>query len=233
MKPAYFSPLLSFLILLAPASGNAADSMVRVSCEGTNEGAEVFLNGKLKGECPIDMQVPPGPLKLTARKRIDADKENRWEQEANLGDGVVKKFEVKLFGPYPTPEAMQRYVEEMEKLFEPNLRKAEAGDVEAMLWLAGQYQHGGGVIKNEVKSVEWLRKAVAAGSVDAMAALGVAYFEGRGVQKNKAEGDAWYRKAADKGNAPALRYYEARKKAQEMQRAVDRALEERAKANSR
>lgn len=232
MKPIYFLPFLS-LLLLAPTSGNAAGSMVRVSCEGANAGAEVFLNGKLKGECPLDMQVSPGALKLTARKRIDADNENRWEQEANLGDGVVKKFEVKLFGPYPTQEALRRFDEEMKPLVEPNLRKAEAGDVEAMLWLAARYQNGGGVPRNEAKSVEWLRKAAAAGSVDGMAALAVCLMEGRGVQKNMAEGLALYRKAANMGNAPAIRYFKGREKAEEMQRAVDRALAEQAKANSR
>lgn len=231
MKPIYFFPLFS-LILLTPSNGDAAGSMVRVSCEGANAGAEVFLNGKYKGECPLDMQVSPGALKLTARKRIDADKENRWEQEANLGDGVVKKFEVKLFGPYATQEALQRQDEALKPLVEPNLRKAEAGDVEAMLWLAQRYKYGGGVPKNDVKSVEWWRKAAAAGNADGMAGLGESYQTGRGVQKNMAEAEAWYRKAADKGHAGAIQYFKWKKEAEEDQRAVDRALE-RAKANSR
>jgi TPR repeat protein len=49
---------LLFVIALSLSStvANAADSMLRVACD--DAGAEVLINGKFRGECPIDLQVP-------------------------------------------------------------------------------------------------------------------------------------------------------------------------------
>lgn len=34
----------------------AAGSLIRVACDGASAGAEITVNGVLKGECPLDMQ---------------------------------------------------------------------------------------------------------------------------------------------------------------------------------
>lgn len=73
----------------------AATSMLRVTCEGDNAGAEVTVNGKFKGECPLDMQVAPGMLQLRVEKK-DPSYERVFEQEIRMGDGVVKKVEAVL-----------------------------------------------------------------------------------------------------------------------------------------
>lgn len=61
MKPIYFLPLLSLLLLLASSSGYAAGSMLRITCEGEDVGAEVLVNGKFRGECPIDLSASNSP----------------------------------------------------------------------------------------------------------------------------------------------------------------------------
>jgi formylglycine-generating enzyme required for sulfatase activity len=95
MKPFYFLPLLP-LVLLSPASGNAAGSMLRVSCEGNDIGAEVLVNGKFKGECPVDIQIAEGTYKLRVVKTLDDSYERVFEQDLRMGDGTVKKVEAVL-----------------------------------------------------------------------------------------------------------------------------------------
>lgn len=96
MKPIYFSALFA-LILAALANTCMADSMLRVICEGDDTGAEVLVNGEFKGECPVDVQVPEGVLKLRVQKTADAEHEPRlFEQEIRMGKGVVKKVEAHL-----------------------------------------------------------------------------------------------------------------------------------------
>lgn len=79
----------------ATSPAAAATSMLRVTCEGADAGAEVSVNGKFKGECPIDMQVAPGMLTLRVERK-DGLYDLIFEQEIRMGDGVVKKVEAVL-----------------------------------------------------------------------------------------------------------------------------------------
>lgn len=87
--------LISYLFitiaLAIPLTALAGDSMLRVICEGEDVGAEVYVNGKIKGECPVDMRVAPGKLNLRVVKG-----ENEFVQKMYIGDGVVKKVEAVL-----------------------------------------------------------------------------------------------------------------------------------------
>lgn len=99
VKAKSMKPILPTLILagaLAFASGaQAQKSALRVVCNGDDVGAEVSVNGKFKGECPIDIEVAPGTLKLRVEKK-DPSYERVFEQEIRMGDGVAKKVEVVL-----------------------------------------------------------------------------------------------------------------------------------------
>lgn len=89
--------LLFVIALLISTAANAAGSALRIACDGDAAGAEVYINGKFKGECPLDMKVPEGKLKLRVQKTVDAQHEPRlFEQEIRMGDGVMKKVEVQL-----------------------------------------------------------------------------------------------------------------------------------------
>lgn len=86
-------PLWGLLAAIAlQGSAHAEASMLRVSCEGSDVGAEVSINGAFKGECPLDIQVEAGFIKLQAFKKADAFSERVFEQEFRIGEGVVKKI---------------------------------------------------------------------------------------------------------------------------------------------
>jgi hypothetical protein len=87
--------LLTTLAFTAALAAHAETSMLRVACEGDDVGAEVSVNGKFRGECPLDIQVAPGTLKLRVEKK-DSSYERIFEQEIRMGDGVVKKVEAIL-----------------------------------------------------------------------------------------------------------------------------------------
>lgn len=55
---------------LALSSTGFAQSVLRVTCDGENVGAEVSVNGLVKGTCPVDMLVEAGTTKLRLEKRI-------------------------------------------------------------------------------------------------------------------------------------------------------------------
>ena len=66
MKLIYFL----FLFVLAASSSNAyaADSILRVVCAVDDVGADVSVNGKFKGECPLDIKVPMGTAEVEGAK---------------------------------------------------------------------------------------------------------------------------------------------------------------------
>ena len=95
MKSVYVLFLL-IMSLAATVNACAAGSVLSVNCQGEDVGAEVFVNGKFKGECPLDIKVPVGKLKLKVQKKVDAFSDRIFEQEIRMGDDVVKKIDVIL-----------------------------------------------------------------------------------------------------------------------------------------
>jgi len=172
--------LVTFTLLLIclPGLALAAGSLLRVTCEGTDIGAEVHVNGKFKGECPIDVAVPEGMLKLRVIRSIDASHEQLFEQETRIGEGVVKKIEVQLSEPRLTAAAQrvedtrvaaEREAKEAKQRDEADkfttlLTAAKGGDAKAMLAVGARYQNGHGVTKDLAEGLEWLKRAAAAGN---------------------------------------------------------------------
>lgn len=96
MKSILSSSLLSLLFfLISIPAANAAGSLLRVTCSGDDIGAEITINDKYKGECPLDIQMQEGSYKLRVEKN-DATYDRDYEQNIRMGDGVVKKIEVVL-----------------------------------------------------------------------------------------------------------------------------------------
>jgi len=172
-------PVLLFTLLLAalPATGHSAGSMLRVACEGADVGAEVYVNGEFRGECPLDMSVPPGLVELRVVKSVDASREQVFEQQARIGSGVVKKVEVQLSAPRLTAAAQkvedarldaERAVTEARERaaaaeFSRELAAANGGNTKAMLGVAVRYRDGLGVARSDKEWSAWLEKAAAAG----------------------------------------------------------------------
>jgi uncharacterized protein len=82
---------------------------------------------------------------------------------------------------------------------------AEQGNSVAQFNLGVMYANGrGGLLKDDVKAVEWNQKAAEQGEADAQYNLGVMYANGRGgLSKNDVKAVEWYQKAADQGYAYA------------------------------
>jgi TPR repeat protein len=79
---------------------------------------------------------------------------------------------------------------------------ADAGDVEAALWLGTlfkRYERN----SDNTKAIHWYRKAADAGNVKGMLDLAWFYRYGVGVGEDHQEADAWTKKAADAGDLPA------------------------------
>jgi formylglycine-generating enzyme required for sulfatase activity len=79
---------------------------LRIVCDGDNLNAEVFVNNKFKGECPLDMQLKEGKYKLLVKKAV-GELERTFEEDIRLGDGVLKKIEVQLGAPQINAEKLR------------------------------------------------------------------------------------------------------------------------------
>jgi hypothetical protein len=93
MRIQIYLSLIVFAIF-TPLSAHSEPALLRVSCQGDDVGAKVTINGKFKGECPIDLLVTPGKLKLRVLKSLDESSELFFEQEIRIGDGALKKIQV-------------------------------------------------------------------------------------------------------------------------------------------
>ena len=96
---ANFAVPLLVVALVAPASAHAQSALVRVQCDDADKGAEVSIDGKFKGECPVDIGVPAGTVKLRVVKKVDASRERVFEQEFRVGADTVKRVEAVLSAP--------------------------------------------------------------------------------------------------------------------------------------
>ncbi len=97
-----------------------------------------------------------------------------------------------------------------------NLKKAEAGDANAMYELSGGFMSLGGSLdqagagSDYAESLKWAQKAVDAGCAAGYWPLALAYEHGRGVQQDDAKAVEFYRKGAEGGNAPCQHSYGCR-----------------------
>jgi formylglycine-generating enzyme required for sulfatase activity len=107
-------PLLFLILVLAGTSAAHAGSVLRIACEGNDSGAQVFVNGAFKGDCPVDVQVAEGEVQLRVVKELDGGREQVFEQRFRIGDGVAKKVEVVLSAPQLNAAAQQRENERLQ-----------------------------------------------------------------------------------------------------------------------
>ncbi|MDQ8038484.1 MAG: hypothetical protein REI12_13755 [Pedobacter sp.] len=103
-----FSTLLP-ACLAACCMGNAFadDAYLRLRCEGEAAGAVVSINGVKKGECPIDLAIPEGEVKLSVRKSVNQYSYKLYEKDMLLSAGAMKRENV-ILGPLLfTPEGQR------------------------------------------------------------------------------------------------------------------------------
>lgn len=100
---------LTLLAVLASAGvAHAQVAAVRLACDGDSQGAEVAVNGKVVGDCPIDVQVQPGNVRVTALKNVDAQQERTFATEFRVGPGTAKRVQVELGAPQLNAQAQRQ-----------------------------------------------------------------------------------------------------------------------------
>jgi len=195
---------------LSLAAGAHAESMLRVMCDPADARAEVSVDGKFKGECPVDVQLNDGQHVVRVTRRVTDEKDYFHEEQIRLGDGVVKKLEIlKLKETRLNARGTRR----MELQVAAAKKGAAGGDPESMKALGDYYLKGEGGLPKDVKAgIAWLTRAAQAGDEDAMLSLGDLYNKKDSGSYNAAEGNAWTQRAiqsleskAQSGDADAMR----------------------------
>lgn len=198
-----------------------ANSSLRISCEEDSVGAEVHVNGKFRGECPVDLRVLAGQLLVRVSKSADSEHERVFEQTVRMGEDSSKRIDVVLSEPRLTAAAQRaeqarisaeearqtKLIEKRRRIIEDNLARmhqaAAGGDAAAMLALSEFHAASTGGAPDLTKAHEWLVKAANSGDPRAMGRLGERYENGQQVSADMAQALAWYRKGADAGDPVA------------------------------
>ncbi|MCU4120156.1 hypothetical protein [Variovorax sp. N23] len=170
-------------------------AVLRVGCEGDSAGAEVSVNGEIKGQCPLDMQIPVGVVRIWAAKPAGPDRERVFEKEMRLGTGVVQRVDIVVGWYQTTAEAIKRWE-----------RAANAGDAQSMYQLGWAYEWGTAGVVDFAKASAWYGRAAEAGNAAAMEAYGAAIVRGSAAEKSPEVAKAWFAKALAKGDGAALAY---------------------------
>lgn len=89
------------------AAASAGTAVLRVACDGPATGAEVTVNGSFKGDCPLDIPVPAGTIKLRVLKKVGAGRESVFEQEFRMAADTAKRVDVELGPPQLTAEGQR------------------------------------------------------------------------------------------------------------------------------
>ncbi|MGM0450082.1 MAG: PEGA domain-containing protein [Pseudomonadota bacterium] len=207
------SPLaITFLLLFSSTA--LAESILAVRCATEDEGAEVFVNGEFRGDCPANLFLPPGEKTVRVVKPVDDERERVYETTLQLVDDSVERVTVELSRPQLTAEARQKRerarLEREKKAAELAMKKAKDGDTDAMRELADYYRNGEGVSQDAEKANEWAKRAdkldsqrlasktlerAEAGSVQAMQQMADRYESGSGVPQDDSKAREWRRRA--------------------------------------
>lgn len=126
-------------------------------------------------------------------------------QMAKMAVGSARQRETlaKEFGCEMTDRQKEYAAEtkKFEEIAKSNLKKAEAGDVTAMVKVATTYQSSDyGLPQDFKKAFFWAEKAATKGNVEGMALVGSLYNRGDGVEKDDQKAFVWSFKAAQKGD---------------------------------
>lgn len=99
--------LAGAIALFCAQAALADDAYLRLRCDGDAAGAIVSINGVKKGECPIDLAVPEGNIRLNVRKVVDQYRFRVFEKEMFLPAGAMKRETVVLGDIQFTPEGQR------------------------------------------------------------------------------------------------------------------------------
>lgn len=116
----------------------AAKGALHITCEGSNEGAEVSIDGVFKGECPFDMFVAEGTIALRAVKPAGELRERVFAQSYRIGGGTRKAIEIILAEPQLNARGIALRAQADKEAAEAKRKAAEAARAVAEAKLAAE-----------------------------------------------------------------------------------------------
>ena len=109
----------------------------------------------------------------------------------------MKKLLLIIIMAFADISVQAQYVEED---FNTLLKKAQAGNIDAMCKVANYYQYGFSKVSvDEAEAFRWWKKAAEWGNWNAMSELGIYYYNGEGTTKNVNEAVRWWLTAGESG----------------------------------
>lgn len=200
-----FSLLLAAVLAAPTLAQPAGKAALRFRCEGVNVGAAVSINGQFRGECPFDVSVPEGSLKIRATKPVGGEHERVFEQDVRIGPDSVKNIDVEL-GPQRLTAEGQRLRDERaaaERRAQAEREAQQRREEEARQ--AERAAQAAEAERERLARLERRRAAAEGGDAEAMTALAQAYEKGlEGQPRDRSQGFAWYKKAAEAGSVAGM-----------------------------
>lgn len=189
-------------MVLLGGAGHAAvagDSLLRISCEGADTGAEININGKFRGECPLDIKVKPGVQKVRVHKPVNRLRERVFEIDVRMGEDTVKKIEV-LFEERNTVAGQAEEDQRVRAVQVESERKEAAR--QAGLTAERQRAADAEAERLRIERAPFLKliSDAEAGDVDAQMSLAERYQAGKGLSMDAAKATQLYKQAAASGN---------------------------------
>ncbi len=149
---------------VGPSFAQTSGAMLRIGCTGDAVGAEVRVNGVFKGECPVDVEVRAGLVKVEAAKPV-GNLERVFGRELHVADGTVKRVDVVLGEPGLSAKAREQAQRDAEhKLAQERERKRLHDDAVMMVAKGEAYKDGKGVPPDPAQALAWYRRGAEAGS---------------------------------------------------------------------
>jgi len=177
----------------------SALSMLRIVCDSAANNAEVTINGVFKGECPVDVPVSEGTLKLRVVKQVDALRERAFAQDIRMAAGTVKRMDIEL-GPVQ-PNAKARRDEEERNKQQQALAEQRAAEERRIALERERLQAEAKAAQTQAAAI--LQSKAQAGDLASMLALAEQYYKVKEADSLKQAG-IWFRKAADAGSPQGM-----------------------------
>lgn len=212
MNKKLFSAASGAVLLALFTSSVSADVALRVRCPSPDEGARIFINDEFKAQCSADMLLPPGQIRLRVVQTVDDEFERVYENEFFMADNTARRINVELSEPRLTPAAQRQREEQRQRQeqaqAEATLKKANAGDVSAMIEMAERYKEGTGVEQDAEAAQTWRDRAdtniasatlkrAEAGDIEAMRQIAPLYWRGKGIEKSESKSRYWIARASE------------------------------------
>lgn len=210
---------LTSLCLMASADLHADNNaLLRIICDESDSGAEVYINGQFKGECSLDAEVAAGTVEVRVVLPVNSDRERVFEKTLRVGAGTAKRIDIEFGDSQLNAGALKKQEQQLQQEAQRQReeaalaaqREAERQKLEQQATAQrealerdraeAERQRAAQAQLAEQQATGQLRGQAEAGDAKAMYQLGYRYEYAVGVDHDLGKALDWYRKAAAAGN---------------------------------